>query len=381
MSRVRPFDPADIPEIAALTWRFLYAQPGAPPPSLERYLRELFFVGPLADPQLPSLVYVDPRGEPVGFLGVVRRRMMSAFGCLKIALGSNFIVHPKCRSSQASLQLARSFFAEGQDLSVSDTANEASRAIWHGFGGVSLPRSDRRWSRPLRPINYALSAISRFRGALATVMSSASKPLCQLADVMRMNLCATNDVPGKSVPLDVSTLLTSLAQSWNGHAVHPVYDKDSLQWLLTLMRESEARGQLRMMAVQDDAGLPVGCYVYYAKPGAIGEVVYVGGKEPFLDRVLDHLFYDAAALGVIALHGTLDATIAPRLAKRLCFFFNGHDPLLVHSRRPELMRVIQTNGIPWTRLDGEWCLKFGFDSADCSLGGSQSPLRSSPSLG
>ncbi len=61
-------------------------------------------------------------------------------------------------------------------------------------------------------------------------------------------------------------------------------------------------------------------------------------------------------------------TRARPLSKRFCFFYGGRDPLLVHSRESDLTHLVQNGGLNLTRLDGEWCFKFGFDfaSRDCT---------------
>jgi hypothetical protein len=148
-----------------------------------------------------------------------------------------------------------------------------------------------------------------------------------------------------------------------GKPIRPLYDKDSLHWLLEFMRNAKARGTLRKVALHNEAGSTVGCYVYYAKQGDIGEVVYVGAEDARFDEVFDHLLHDATVRGTIGLQGKLDSKIAERLSKRFCFFYGGRDPLLVHSPEPDLTHLIQNGGLSLTRLDGEWCFKFGFGLA------------------
>jgi hypothetical protein len=367
MTRARPFKQDDIPQVAELIWRFLYGQESSTPSAVEYYLQQLFLLGPYADPDIPSLVYADNRGTVVGFLGVVTRRMSSTWGPLRVAFGSNFIVRPSSRTSPASLQLARSFLAGEQDLSLSDTGNETSQVLWMGFGGVAVPGSDRHWSRPLRPGRYALRAISRVGdGPLSGALIAACRPLSRLTDsvVSRVSIAPrSGDI--RSVPFDEGILLAYLMQSSTGKPVRPVYDKHSLHWLLEFMRNAKARGNLRKVALRNEAGSAVGCYVYCAKQGEIGEVVFLGAEDSQFDKVFNHLLHDAALRGAIGLQGKLDSWVADRLSRRFCFFYGGRDPLLVHSREPDLTHLVQNGGLYLTRLDGEWCFKFGFGIAPC----------------
>jgi hypothetical protein len=365
MTRARPFKQDDIPQVAELIWRFLYGQESPTPSAVEYYLQQVFLLGPYADPDVPSFVYPDSRGAVVGFLGVVTRRMASTWGPLRVAFGSNFIVRPSSRTSPASLQLARSFLAGEQDLSLSDTGNQTSQVLWMGFGGAAVPMSDRHWSRPLWPGRYALRVISRVGdGPLSDAVIAACRPLCRLTDSVasRVSLAPrARDV--RSLPFDEDILLAYLTQSSKGMPIRPVYDRHSLHWLLEFMRNTKARGNLRKVALRNEAGSTVGCYVYCAKQGEIGEVVFLGAEDSHFDQVFNHLIHDATIRGVIGLQGKLDPRAANRLSNRFCFFYGGRDPLLVHSREPDLTHLVQNGGLNLTRLDGEWCFKFGLGLA------------------
>src|SRR6267142_132313 len=135
MSSVRAFVQEDIPQVVALTWRFLQAESGSPPPSMGSYFRELFFHSPFSDKALPSLVYQDGYGRVVGFLGILRRRMSLHGKLIEIALGTSlYAMH---------------------------------------------------WSRPLRPVFYAVYAVSRFgRSLLFDVFVFGCKPVCKIVDVV-----------------------------------------------------------------------------------------------------------------------------------------------------------------------------------------------------
>lgn len=364
MGRVRPFAPDDIPQVADLSWSFLYGRDGSPAPELEAYLQQLFFLSPWSDSNLPSLVYQDDKGTIVGFLGVVARRMSLEARQLLVAFGSNFIVHPRSRATPAGLQLVRAFFSGTQDLSLSDTANHASQTIWAGFGGTTAAMYGMHWSRPLRPSLYALHAMSRFgKGTLSTALTRGSRPLCRVMDSLVTRMppvhCRQPVLGMTDEELDVDTLLACLSASWTGYSLRPDSDRNSLIWLLDFMGQMKAYGDLRKVALRDESGKLAGCYIYYVKKDGIGEVVYVGAPGRSISKVLDHLFHDASTRGAIALHGRLDIRSARQLSGKFCFFFSGSDPLLVHSRQPELTRSFETGDAFFTRMDGEWCLKFG----------------------
>lgn len=371
MGRVRPFELDDIPQVANLSWSFLYGRDGSAPLELQAYLHQLFFLSPWSG-TLPSLIYQDDQGAVVGFLGVVTRQMSLEATSLRVAFGSNFVVHPNSRSTPAGLQLVRSFFSGSQDLSLSDTANQASQTIWAGFGGSAAVMYGMHWSRPLRPSLYVLHAMSRFgKGALPTALARGSKPICKVIDSL---VAWMSPVPFCQPPLSttaeelgVDTLLTCMNASASGYSLRPDYDTHSLGWLLDFMGQMKAYGNLRRVALRDETGKVVGCYVYYVKKDGIAEVVYADAPGRSISRTLDHLFYDASTRGAIALHGRLEARFAQQLTNKFCFFYNASGSLLVHSRRADLTQLFQSGHVFFTRLDGEWCLKFGGIPGDGSF--------------
>lgn len=364
MGRVRTFVKEDIPQVAALHWCVLHRREGTPPPALGNYLDRLFFRCPWFDSSFPSLVYEDHRGKIVGFQGVVPRRMSLHASSLKVACCTSLVVHPDSRSTLAALHLLKSFLAGKQDLSLTDTANQISYRMWTALGGTAAVSYGMHWSRPLRPCLYGLYGVSRFsKGTLSDVMTLALRPLGRVMDaiVTRMPsspLC----LPPPSLsaePADVDTLLAFLSSTWSGRSLRPEYGRDSLGWLLAFMAQTKAYGDFRQIVLRDKANNIAGSYLYYVRSGGIGEVVHIGAEHHTLAAVLDHLFSDASVHGALALHGRLEARLAPHLSEKCCFFYQASSRFLVHSRIPEVAQfVCNTDGL-LTRLDGDWCLRFG----------------------
>lgn len=345
----------------------MHGQRNSPPPALEEYLQQLFLFGPWCDADAPSLVYVDARGRVIGFLGVIVRPMRLENRRLRAAFGSGFIVHPDSRTTPAGLQLVRAFFSGNQDLSLSDTANPISQTIWSGFGGTLVPSFGMHWSRPLRLSSYALYAFSRrSEGVWSRQFARLSRPVCKLVDAFAARIPLRPfhlTAPVASAePLDIDTLLDCLSDSWGAHSVKPVYEKNSLSWLLDFMSQMKAYGDVHKVALRNKERKVIGCYIYCMRDDGIAEVVQICGKDRGIGSVIDHLFHDAWAHGAIGVHGKLETRIADVLSKKYCFFYHGKDPLLVHSRDPELVRLFQNGDAYFTRLDGEWCLRFGSES-------------------
>ena len=103
------------------------------------------------DSALPSLVHESKRGRIDGFLGVTRRKMSARGETIRVAFGGNFVVHPEARSGPAGLRLLERYAEGGQDLSLSDSANDASRMLLERLGFRTILPLSVSWMRPLRP--------------------------------------------------------------------------------------------------------------------------------------------------------------------------------------------------------------------------------------
>jgi hypothetical protein len=363
VSRVRTFIQDDIPQVAVLNWRFLHHGSGSPPPTMESYFRELFFHCPFSEKTLPSLVYENEHGRVVGFLGILRRRMSLNGKPIEVAVGTSLVVEPDSRSTMAGLKLINWFLSGKQDLAITDTANHLTQQLWIRLGGSQASLYAMHWSRPLRPTHYAVYAACRFvRSPFSEALALGSKPVCRIVDAIAARMPSS---PFRQRPaliseeeLTVETLLACMRDFSEPRSLRPEYDNDSVSWLLDFMGRMTAYGSLRKVLLRNRESKIIGWYLYYLRPGGVGEVVQIGASHSSVDAVFDHLSYDAWAHGAIALHGRLDAHLSQEPLRKYCFYFLGNH-FLVHSRDPELARHIQIGSAFLTRLDGEWCLRFG----------------------
>jgi len=122
------------------------------------------------------------------------------------------------------------------------------------------------------------------------------------------------------------------------------------------MERMHSHAEFRKVVVRDDHLKILGWYIYYVKPGAVSQVVQIGGERKFTGDVLDHLFYDAWRHGAIAVHGVVRSDLIPDFWEKNCFFTCRGGWTLAHSRRPELLELLDRGDAFLSRLDGEWCL-------------------------
>jgi hypothetical protein len=357
-ARVRPLTERDLPQVVELYEAIFTGRGNGSPEARRSYLHEILCRNPWRDDALPSLVCEDESGRIAGCLGVMPRRMTLAGRPILTAISHTFMVAPGRRASLAGLELAKAFLSGPQDLTVAE-GGDASRRILGRFGGSTSLLYSLRWTRPLRPTRYVLSVLRR-RG-LPAVLSWALHPLTRAADAIGPALLPSSArlarprVTGE--PLDGGTLLECLSEFTSDRALRPVYDRDSLRWLVDLLARHDARGALQSVAVRDPAGPIVGWYMYYLKPGGISEVVQIGARRTFLSDVLDHLFHHAWHGGAAAVSGQMDPAAFQALSAKVCIFHHdGRSWFLLHSRHPEVLHAIHRGDAFLSRLEGEWCI-------------------------
>lgn len=337
---------------------------GPAPLEHEASFRELYFANPWIDGTNANLVYEGKGGRIVGFLGVIRRKMSLCGKPIRVAFGGNFVVDPEARSSLAGLRLLGKYMAGNQELSMTDSANDMSRTLLERVGFRTLVLPSIHWVRPLRPARLAVYAASRaVSPAVAAALKPLSTPFSALADSLALRFPASpfrlTEPPLQAADLDTETLLRSLMEFRKDYSLWSEYDSGSLEWLLSFIQRRTSRGALRKLVLRNDTQEMVGWYIYYAKPGGVGEVVQIGASPRSLKHVLDHLFRDAWSQGVIGLHGVIQNRMMPEFSDKNCFFTCHGGWTVAHSHKTELLELLDRGGAFLSRLDSEWCLAPG----------------------
>src|SRR5438045_953852 len=252
--RIRPFTPDDIPQVVDLHRR-VFPGNSFSTRELEMHFRHLFFENPWYDEHLPSLVYQEEAGTICGFYGVIPRRMRMQGRPIRAVVSSQFMVDPSVRNRLAAVELQRTFFAGPQDLSFTDGANDASRRIWEGLGGLTAFPYGVHWTRLLRPARYFLDRWED-RG-LSSATRLCVRPLSALADFFVARRHKSPFHQSEQSPeedFSCETLLEHLPRFAVTKSLCPDYDESSLRWLLQQASEKQWHGKLRKALVRNEAG-------------------------------------------------------------------------------------------------------------------------------
>lgn len=350
---VRPAEADDLPRIAALHRRVFERPPGMSEDGLETLLGELFFGHPW-DREAPTSLLSEDGGELVGCLGIMPRPMSFDGVPIVAAVGHNFMVDPRRRSTMAAVELMRAFLAGPQELSLAE-GNEASRRLWTAMGGSISTAHSLRWLYPLRPAGYALSVLAR-RGGWRR-LAAPLRPLGALADLAARRLPALRPRRRELTvaPLDPAALADGIRRFAAPSALGPRYDPAALGWMLDTLALGRPGATLRSALLRRGPAL-AGWTLYHSRPGGVAEAVQVGATEHTAGPVLDHLFADARAHGALAVSGQLTPLLLPALTERLCLVHRGRATtwLLAASRDDRILHAIHRGDAFLTHLEGEF---------------------------
>jgi hypothetical protein len=359
MGWVRPFGEGDVPRVVDLHRRVFPVGSESPRVELDEYrdyCRETFLNNPWSDAGPVSLVYEESDGDVVGFLGVMARQLSLDGRPVQLAISSQFMVEPTRRATLAAVHLVRALQLGPQDLLVADEASDASRTLWEALGGSTAHLYSLCWVRPLRPGRFIASRLMKRSGLAARVWG----PLCDVIDGAAARLSRSPlyqsepDLAGEE--LDEAALAACISDLPR-RSLRPEYDSRSLKWLFEVLAQKKGCGTFRKVAVRNAMQEVVGWYLYYAKPGEVGEVIQVGARDDSVAPVLRHLFYHAWRQGLIGLVGRADPKFLREYSRAGCFFHHRGHWMLIHSRRPEVLRALQAGDAFLTRLEGEWCMR------------------------
>jgi hypothetical protein len=301
---------------------FRFSERGTPS-DLADYFDVTFFGSPWCDPAFPSWVYEDERGTVAGFVGVLPRPFTWRARPILAAVATQLMVAPGTRGAIGT-QLAKAFFSGAQDLSISDTANDAAHRLWMGMGGVASPARRMGWHHRLDG-----------RGGPPTGAFTAT--------------------------LDPQELLPCVSDVLSSCRLAPTYDLRSLSWLLSLASGKNQFGPLKGGVVRDAVGAAVGWVLYYrGSSDRRAEVLQMGSIPGARGLILGHAMWQAWSQGARQISGRVEPAFLSALSAAECEFTAAGPWVLFKARDPELLADLEPgrDDAFLSRLDGEWWLAF-----------------------
>ncbi len=352
---IRPFEPGDALEAAKL--HQLVSQESTWPSveHLAQYIREVLCDGPWCDPEIPSWVAVED-GKIIGVESVVPRPMMHGKRAIRAAVSCQTYVHPEYRGL-AGIQLTRALLSGPQDVTIADGASLNGAKVLEAMGSLVSPLHRMSWIRPIRPARSALAYVASRRASLRP-LAALGAPFAAAADACLMRVPPLRCAPRlHEEQLDTANLLAGFEQLGREFTFKPVYDYDTLDWLLGQLAAKRRHGSLQARLVRDASGKVAGWFMYYLNSD-LSRVVQLVARKGATRDVLEHLFHHAAEHGAIALEGRIEPRFTFDMGNMQCFFQSSSELTLLHARDPAVMASLMHGDAFFTRAEGEWWLRF-----------------------
>jgi len=112
---------------------------------------------------------------------------------------------------------------------------------------------------------------------------------------------------------------------WSGNSRHTTnsgrrWDDASLRWFLTHAARKEPFGDLIGRVVRGKNRTPLGCYLYYGRPGGIALVLQILSEQEHADTIVKCLLADVNDLGCVAVRGRSQPDLLDALLQNGCIF-------------------------------------------------------------
>lgn len=358
-SDIRPLAAADVPAVADLFQR-IFVKNGKPAPAaLTGYMRSLFLSPPEYQPDIASKVYVRPDGQLTGFIGVVPLPMTFKSKRLRAAVCGPLMVDGHAADPLAGARLLRAFLAGPQDISLSETANPVSVAMWRNLRGTVLPTYSLEWLFVLRPAGFG-AQLAAGSSTTGRILGSLAKPV----DAVVGRLTATSADAIKAgihndAEIDDAGSMDLIAKFTSAFDLCPSWSPEILQRILHDASLKPQFGTLTRRIVRARGGTPIGLFLYHGGPGRIARVLQVLHAPGQAGSILDRMVANIAASGAVGLRLRVQPALLHALLGRGGFFLH-RASTVVHARDPELVAQFANgnaffNGLAgetWTRLNG-----------------------------
>ena len=353
---LRPFAAADLPEVARLFRHVFQRAGGSPPAALVAHLKDVYLDHPWYDPETPSLVFADADGRIEGFIGVLPLRLRFRGAPLRASVAGALMVRDPARQPMAGARLMRAYMSGPQALSLGDTANWTSKTLWERIGGRTLPLASLEWLSIIRTAGFGVSVLrNKLPGPLAALLAPASG----LAGLVgRRRTGAPLAWSGETV--DDETWLSAFAEVTSGFAVTLDPDPVAGRWFLAEAARKKRHGPLYRRVVRDKGGRVIGCYLVYAKRGAVAQTLQLVAQPRQGEAVFASLLGFAAAEGCVGARGQSHPGIMDALFKAGCILRH-RGATVADTDDAALMQALEAGSAPFGGFFGETWLRLVSD--------------------
>lgn len=356
MDSVRACAVEDLPGVTDLFHQVFRHSTSPAPESLRKCFQDIYFGHPWDDERCRSLVCATDDGRINGFIGATPLRLRMNGQTLLAAVAGTFMIRPGLENPLTAPRLLRAFLARGQDLSITDTANDIARCMWEDAGAATCLGQSLRWFRVLRPMSLAVAMLPGHGVADAArpILRYPARAADRLARMVRHRPPPLIPRGYQDTDLLLPELLESLAGVSQARSLRPDYDLPALEWVLSRARQKVEYGPLHQRAVRTDSGRLVGWYMYYGRPGEMARVLQVAAVSRSLQPVVDSLLHHAWQLGAAAVEARICPASLSAFSRRGGVLLQRGQYVVVHTDRPPLVHALDRGDAVLSRLEGDW---------------------------
>ncbi len=359
MSVIRPLEPDDLPSLAGIFQRTFGKVGGASNPKLVAYLRGHYLEAPGRDPEIAPLVHVGDDGTITGFIGVTSAPMLFGDRPIRAAVCGALMVDDPAGDPMAGARLLRAFVEGPQDLSLSETANETSVALWTRLKGVVLPTYSMDWVRIFRPAGFLLD---RARSRLPIL--GAAMPATGLVDRLLARRGGDGPrwsrlpvLPAALAAVEVAEIdAVGFAEAFTTLTapmpLRPAYGADQLAHVIGEAIAQTRHGPGAFRAIRTRGGKRIGAFLFHMRPGSVAHVMQILAAPGQTGAVIDRMFAHLAEIGAVGAMGRSQPGLIEAMIGRRCAFLP-FVTSVAHARDPALIAAFGRGEAVFNGLVGE----------------------------
>jgi hypothetical protein len=214
------------------------------------------------------------------------------------------------------------------------------------------------WTRALRPASLARSYL-RCRRGFGTI-AAAARPFAAAIDTIAARAGGSQFRQARPATdasaLDVDAVIAHAPSLAGGDTLAVDHDLRDYAWLIE--RAGRRAGGRMLSALVRRGPTVLGWYVAHLDDEGGADVAQLAASRATIADVLDQLFHEAWRHGAVSVNGRVDGRFLQALSDKYCLFHRRGPWMLVRSRTPELLQAFLTGATSFSRLDGEWSLRF-----------------------
>lgn len=351
-TRVRPAEPADVPQIADLFTSVFRPHSKPDKADLEACLSQMLFTHPRYTGDNGSVVSADGAGTVKSALTILPMTYRIGEDIVSARLACTFMAAKDANARSIAALIFQLRPRENQ-ISFSDSAAPVSVSHLKAIGGTELPVQGLRWYKMFKPVPATTGYVRRRLSArFPRFLRAGSLPRCTAP-------AGTRAASGHSVFEATPTDYADYANRFlSGYAVAPVYSAQELGWILSASIGTGNRGRLVLAQVHDENGDICGVFSFVGVVGGEAQILDLLFEEGAADAVLDAALAALEAAGFAFASAQLRPEMIPSLSRYNRIWYRHITGVAATCKSPEFKAAMKTGqayiggiaGESWSRL-------------------------------